>query len=208
MSMEDKRQVIHGIWRDKMHVEPRALELSPPAVRDSYAHIWEPADILRADLCAFPLGLLCVWQESTRGHVVFTHRPSCYRPGPQPWRDTTIESVSYLSLTDLIDNKSVAMLPLLNLLDHILGSEAVAGEPWLSDGGGITVALRDVGRRFLQIHALGYGHDELGAATAHDYFAHTLWLCLQDPRRLNVIDPLVHKLYRGTLMREGFWPSR
>lgn len=204
---DEKQMVLRAIWRDKMHVEPRALELSPRAVRDSFEHIWEPADILMENLRGFPLGALRVWQNSARGHVVFTHRPSSYQTGPQPWRDTSIKSVVHLSLRDLRQSKRNAMLAFLHFLDHLLGSEAAKEEPWLSDGGGITPALREVGSRFLQIHDRGYGHNELGVSTTHDYFAHTLWLYLQDPRRLNVMDPQVYKLYRNTLMREDFWPS-
>lgn len=203
-----KQAVLRALWRDKMHVEPRALELSPRAVRDSFQHVWEPAERLMAQLEPLPLGLLRVWQSTGRGHVVFTHRASCYRPRPQPWRDTALESVCYFSVADLAQGKPGAMLALLNLLDHLLGSGAVEGEPWLSDGAGLTTALREVGVRFAQILTLGYGVEELGATTAHDYFAHTLWLYLRDRRRLNTIDPLVYKLYHRTLMREEFWPAQ
>jgi len=191
-----------------MHVEPRALELSPRAVRDSFEHVWEPANRLMAQLEPFPLGLLRMWQGTERGHVVFTHRASCYRPGPQPWRDATLESVCYFSVADLAQGRPGAMLALLNLFDHLLGSGAMEGEAWLSDGAGVTPALREVGARFVQIHALGYGVEELQATTAHDYFAHTLWLYLRDRCRVNTIDPLVHKLYHRALMREEFWPAQ
>ena len=189
-----------------MHVEMRALELSPPDVRGRFEHIWEPADILITDLVALPEGLLRIWKDSPRGHLVYTHGPSLYRPGPQLWRDSTLESICYVSLGDLCGGKEKAILAVLNLIDHLLGSWAVEGGPWLSDGDGIRAELAEVGRRFLEIHGLGYGHDDMGVRDANDYFAHTLWLYLQDPRRLNVLDPQACKLYRNTLMREGFWP--
>jgi len=206
MSVAEKQRVVRAIWRDKMHVEPRALALSPPVVRSAFEHIWAPAQLLMKDLENLPTGLLRAWRDSQRGHLIFTHRPSLYCPGPQPWRQAMIESVCYLSVADLAQDKRSAMLKLFNLLDHLLGSEARVGEPWLSDGDGISEALREIGTRFVRIHALGYGFPDLGMNTAHDYFAHTLWLYLHDPRRLNVTDPLVFKLYRHALMREGFWP--
>ena len=55
MPTSTKFQVIRALWREKMHVEPRALELAPATVRDSYAHIWEPAELLMAELEALPL---------------------------------------------------------------------------------------------------------------------------------------------------------
>jgi len=204
----EKQRIIRVIWRDKMHVEKRALELSSPGVRGAFEHIWAPAQVVMKDLLELPTGLLRIWQEGERGHLIFTHRPSDYRPGPQPWRQTTIESVCYLSLADLAQDRASAMIQLFSLFDHLLGSGAREGEPWLSDGAGVSEALRGVGARFVRIHSLGYGLGELGVSTAHDYFAHTLWLYLCDPRRLNVIDPPVFRLYRHTLMSEGFWARR
>lgn len=206
MSASQKQSILRAIWREKMHVEPRALDLSPPVVRDAFEHVWQPAELLMKDLEHLPAGMLRTWRDRERGHLVFTHRPSRYRPGPQPWRQATIESVCYLSMTDLARDKRSALLALFNLFDHLLGSGARLGEPWLSDGGGISEGLRQVGARFVRTHSLGYGLPELGVSTAHDYFAHTLWLYLHDPRRLNVLDPLAFKLYRQTLMNEGFWP--
>ena len=206
--MPTRQKVLRAIWRDKTHVEAQALELSPRTVRDRFEHIWAPADIVMAELEAVPLGALRVWRSIARGHLVLTHRESRYQPGPQPWRDAILESVCYLSLTDLHRDRMKAMLAVLNLLDHVLGSKAAEDEPWLSDGGGITAALRQVGRRFLEIQALGYGQGQLGAHTKHDYFAHTFWLCLHDQQRLNVIDPLVHRLYRNTLLRDEFWETK
>lgn len=206
MPPKEKRSVLRSIWRDKMHVEPRALQLAPARIARSYEHIWQPAELLMVELKALPLGLLRLWQQSTRGHLIFTHRPSVYQPGPRSWHETTFEGVCDLSLTDLREDKRRALLAVFNLLDHLLGSDASQGGPWLSDGGGVTPALREVGARFTQIYALGYGREELGAETAHDYLAQTLWLYLHDARRLNVLDPLVYKLYHNTLMNERFWP--
>jgi len=205
MLIEEKRSALRAIWRDKMHVEPRTLQLVPAHIARSYEHIWQPADVLMAEIEVLPLGLLRVWQGSERGHLVFTHRPSGYQPGQQPWRDTSLESVCYLSLADLREDKGRAIRAVFNLLDHLLGSEALEGGLWLSDGNGLTPALREVGARFAKIYALEYGRAELGAKTAHDYLAQTLWLYLHDAGQLNVLDPLVHKLYRNTLMDEGFW---
>lgn len=202
---EEKKRVLRAIWRDKMHVEPTALELSPPDVLSRFAHIWEPFEVLSSDLEAFPLGLLRTWQRSTRGHLIFTHRATRYQPTAHPWRGQMIESVCFLSLSDLCANRKRALLALINLFDHLLGSDAQEGQPWLSDGAGINQALREVSRRFVEVYALGYGKRELGGETARDYLAQTLWAYMYAPQRLNVLDPLVYRLYRHTLMSEDFW---
>lgn len=204
-SHEEKAAVLRALWRDKMHVEPRALELSPPTARDHYAHIWEPAESLMRDLKVFPVGLLRLWTDSPAGHLVFTHRASRYEPGPQPWREGFLESVCYLALRDLLGDKREAMWALFDLLDHLLGSYARADGARFSEGEGVTGALGRLARRFRRVHELGYGHDELGARTAEDYFQRTLWLYLAEPRRLNALEPLAYKLYAHGLMQEAVY---
>ncbi len=204
-SDNDKETILQALWRDRVHVAPRAFELSPPSVQERFDYALQATDVVLDLLCPFPTGLLRLWQDAPRGHVVVTHRPSTYRPGPQPWRDGQLDGVCYLSLGDLDEEKRVAMVTLFHLLDHVWGSQGAVGEPWLSDGGGITGRLERVGERFAKIQALGYGHEALGVSSAHDYFAHALWLYFEARQRLNVLDPLLEKLYRGTLLRENLW---
>ncbi|MCD6520125.1 MAG: hypothetical protein J7M05_09415 [Anaerolineae bacterium] len=203
--MEEKERILRRLWQAKMHVEARALELSPRNVRRRFEHIWQPAELLLQELQALPRGWLAFWQQSPRGHLVFTHRSSRYMPGKQPWREGELDSVCYVGLTDLVQAKELAMYALYHLFDHLLGSGAQEGKGWLSQGEGATEALRQVGQRFSEIYELGYGVEELSAQTPQDYFARTLWLYLQEPRRLSVLAPLVYKLYRHTLFQESFW---
>jgi hypothetical protein len=203
-------RVLRAIWRDKMHVEPTALDLSTRSVRERYPHIWAPADALSRLLAPLPVGLLALWRDAEAGHVVFTHTASRYAPGPQPWRDGVLPSVCYLSVGELLDDPRHALETWLRLLDHLLGSGAQTEEGWFSRGAGLTDPLQEAAQRYVQIEALGYGHQELGAhsgaaAGAGDYFARTLSLYLEDSRALSVLDPPMFKLYRSTLMDEGFW---
>lgn len=208
MPKMDKEGVLRALWRDKMHVEPRALELAPTAVRRSYQHIFEPMELILAGLRAFPHGLLRLWWSCPRGHAVFTHRPSHYAPGPQPWRDGTLHSVAYVSVVALRQDPPAAWRALLELIDHLLGGNCDEGQPRFSEGSGISPDLEEAARRFADIAALQYAAEPLGAAGASDYFAHTLWLYLQDPRRLSVLDPLAYRLYHATLLAESFWASQ
>lgn len=200
-----QNKLLRAIWRTKIHTEPDAIEASPLAARHAYQSIWQPSARLIETLDALPNGLLARWADSERGHVVLTHRPSAYRPGKQSWRQDTLESICYLGLDDLIHLNVCPALPLFYLIDHLLGSDCMEKGGWLSDGMGIDESLRAVGERFVAIERLAYGHEELGARCRHDYFAHTLWLALHDRRRLNVLDPLVEKLYASTLLDAHFW---
>ena len=205
VSEEDQGRALGAIWRDKMHVEPTALELSPPAIRGSFEHIWQPAVCWIEALRVFPWGLLDLWRRLPRGHLVFTHRQTSYRPGAQPWRDGELESVCYLSLTDLVADRRRAMMAQVGLFDHLLGSGAVVGGGWFSEGQGLNQVLTEVAGRYVAVHRLGYGGEELGAEGPREYFARGLIAFLQEPRRLNVIDPQLHKLFQTTIMSAAFW---
>jgi len=203
----DKRRILRAIWRDKMHVDKEALDLSSAAVRQAYEHIWAPADQLMAQLCYLPAGLLSLWQASARGHLVFSHRPSSYLPGPQPWRDRSLDGICTLCLAELVRDEPTPWWALYRLFDHLMGSDGDDGGLWLSDGAGITPELAAVGQRFQRIQQLGYGHEELDVSSTHGYFARTLHLYRREPRRLNVLDPQVERLYRSTLMQEKWWAT-
>lgn len=203
--MVENERLLHSIWRAKIHVEPHALDLAPAIVRQRFEHIWQPAEVFLRELASFPVGLLHIWEASQRGHIVFTHSDSTYRAGPQPWRQGALESVCYLSVIDWAQDRTPAWLAFIQMLDHLLGSDAQEGAPRFSEGGGATSALRDAAARFASIHQLNYGHRELGVSAASDYFACTFWLFMNEPQRLNTLDPLVHKLYHQTLFNPEFW---
>jgi len=208
MPMTDREGLLRALWRDKIHVEPRALELAPAAVRRSYQHVFQPTELVLEGFRAFPQGLLRLWWSCPRGHAVLTHRPSHYAAGPQPWRDGTLTSVAYVSIVELRQDPFAAWQALLELVDHLLGGACDERRPRFSQGAGITPEVAEVAQRFVDIAALRYAADALGAATASDYLVRTLWLYLHDPRRLNVLDPLAHRLYHGTLLAESFWANQ
>jgi len=206
--MDSTDAVLRALWRDKMHVEPATLDLVPPSIRASYDHIWHPAQVLMAELRPLPLGLLGFWRDSPAGHLVFTHRPSCYRPGPQPWRDASLYGLCELSIIELREDPSHVMRVLFSLFDHLLGSEGLNEGAWLSDGAGATAPLRRLGVRLLHIYNLGHWQGAFPVRDPHAYLAYTWWLYLHDPRRLNAADPLMYKLLATTLMSQRFWAVR
>lgn len=216
MPTMDKEGLLRALWRDKMHVEARALELAPAAVRRSYEHAFHPTELVLEGLRAFPEGLLRLWWTCPRGHLVFTHLPSRYAPGPQPWRDDTLTAVAYVSIVELRQDPPAVWRALLELVDHLLGGACDEARPRFSQGAGITPQLAEVAQRFTEIAALGYAARDLGAEDAAqdaaqdaaEYLTRTLWLYLREPRRLNVLDPLAYRLYHGTLMAEDFWAGQ
>lgn len=205
--------VLRALWRERMHVEPRLLEALPSNIARRLEHIWEPTEILLADLRRFPLGLLRFWQASGRGHIVFTAEgPFTYQSGPQSWqarRDGPMYAWEGLCLLSAaaakLGERPAAWLPLLQFFDHLLGSRAEKDGGWFSAGCGPNAPLLRAAERFVELEALHYGHEALGVESPADYFAHTLWLRAVDRARLNVLDPLLCKLYDTTLFDSAFW---
>jgi hypothetical protein len=208
MPTMDKEGVLRALWRDKMHVEPRALEMAPAAIQRSYEHAFHPTELVLEGLRALPVGLLRLWWACPRGHAVYTHLPSRYAPGPQPWREGTLTSVAYVSIVELRRDPRAAWRALLELVDHLLGGACDEARPRFSQGAGITPELAEAARRFTSISELGYAAESLRTSDAADYWVQTLWLYLQEPLRLNVLDPLVYRLYHSALMDDSFWAGQ
>ncbi len=197
---ETRSGLLRALKRERLHVERRALALSPPQVRRRYAHAWAPADLLLAGLAAWPAGLLAFWLAAPAGHIVFSASPSAYLPGALPWPDGPLPAVARLALADLLDDGRPALLVVAQLVDHLLGSRCGEGGPRLSDGAGATPALRAVADQLPSLAGLGYGPTE-----PHAYFAWAFagyWL---DRRALNTADPPVERLLRTTVCSETFW---
>jgi len=198
--MPDTRtSLLRRLKRERLHVEPGALEASPPRVQRRFAHAWAPADLLLEWLAAWPAGLIAYWLAAPAGHVVLSAQPSAYLPAGLPWRGGGLPAAVRVSLGDLLDARP-ALEAVAQMVDHLLGSLGDPDGPRLSDGAGATPALRDVARRLAELVALGYGPTE-----PHTYFAWAFagyWL---DRQALNSADPLAERLLRTTLCSDRFW---
>jgi hypothetical protein len=138
---------------------------------------------------------------------MITHLPSHYEPGEQAFRRLRLRNVAFVRLSELAEGSLEAMVPLGHMLDHLLGSGGTVDGLWLSNGGGISPALRQVGGRVRELFPLGYGFDEAACCDARSYFARSLALYLHDRRALNVADPQIERLLRTTVFSGSFWRS-
>jgi hypothetical protein len=159
-------------------------------------------------LRALPTGLVSVWLNQPNGHVVITHLPSRYEPGEQLLKRQLLRNVAYVGMSDLAQDSLEALVPVGHLLDHLLGSGGAADGPWLSEGGGVNAALRELAEEVVELFPLGYGFDEAACRDARSYFARCFALYFHNRRALNVADPLMEKLMRTSLLSETFWRSR
>ena len=189
----------------RLHITPDALDLSPAATRRRYPHIFAPLDELLTLLRPLPPGLLNLWLQCPRGHVLLSHLETAYREGKHELKTSTIEAVAYVRVADLSQDRKRALQVVAQLLDHLMGSSCEPDGPRLSDGVGVVPRLANVGRRLAECIDLGYLAPAGKKKPARDYFAIAFADYLVDPRRMNVLDPLTHKLLHRSLMSESFW---
>jgi hypothetical protein len=190
---------------ERMHVAPRALDLSPPEAQRCFAHVWAPLEELSSRLKKLPTGLMRFWLQQPTGHVLITHLASCYEPGEHLLKHDALWNVAYVATLDLAQGSLEALVPVAHLLDHLLGNAGADEGLWLSQGGGVSPALQEVGARVAELFPLGHGFDAQARADERAYFARSLALYWHDRRALNAADPLLERLLRTTLCADTFW---
>ncbi len=190
---------------ERLHVAPRALDLSPPEAQRCFASVWAPLEVLSLRLKGLPTGLVRFWLRQPAGHVVVTHLTSRYEPGEHLLKHDVLCNVAYVGLPDLAQGSPDALVPVGHLLDHLLGNAGAGQGLWLSAGGGTSPALQEVGTRVAELFPLGHGFDAQARADVRAYFARSLALYWHDRRALNAADPLLERLLRTTLCADAFW---
>jgi len=200
-------QALARLKMERMHVAPRALDLSPPEAQRRFAHVWAPLDELSLRLRGLPVGLVHLWLQQSTGHVVITHLASRYEPGEHRLKQQVLCNVAYVGISDLAQGSWEALVPVAHWLDHLLGMAGAGVGPWLSEGGGVSPALRQVGARVAELFPLGHGFDAQACTDVRAYFARSLALYWHNRRALNAADPLLERLLRTTLCADAFWRS-
>ena len=198
-------QALETLKANRIHVAPRALELSPQAAQRRFAAVWAPLEELVQRLRPVPPGLVRFWLERPSGHVVITHSPSRYQPGSQLLKRHVLDNVAFVSVADLAREGLEALVPVGHLLDHLLGNGGDAGGPWLSEGGGCTDGLRAVGGRVAELFPLGHALDAAAGASPRAYWARSVAQYLSNRNALNLADPLMERLLRSTVFAGAFW---
>jgi len=200
-------QALARLKMERMHVAPRALDLSPAEVQRRFAHVWAPVEDLSSRLHGLPTGLVRFWLQQPTGHVVITHLASRYEPGEHRLKHQVLHNVAYVGISDLARGSLEALVPVGHLLDHLLGNAGAEAGSWLSERGGASPALQEVGTRVAELFPLGHGFDAQAGTDARTYFARSLALYWHDRGALNVADPLLERLLRTTLCADAFWRS-
>ncbi len=196
----DKTALLRRMWRQLIHTDPAATANS-----GDWQSIWEPSERLLAHLGRLPAGLLAFWLESGHGHIVIGTAPSAYAAGEQVWRERRYEGLCMLSSADLATGAAAMWRALFACCDHLLGSGGAPGGANFSAGAGATPRLQAVARRFQVAVQLGYAAELLSANDPQAYLCGAWQLYLDDPARLNVVDPQTYRLLHDSLMSDAFW---
>ncbi len=192
------RQLIAG----KMGVERELWHRVRPASHH-FDSQWAPVERWAEHLRRLPAGMLAFLARHRHGRLLVSHR-TAYIPGEI---EIAGQTHTHICLCDIrqLDTPFAGIWVVAQLLDHLLGCDGEPDSPWLSDGGGTTPALRELGRRIQELYALGYGVDEESRQHPRQYFVRSLAWYVTDRRALNVADPAVERLLKTTLMDEHFW---
>jgi len=201
----DQSEVLRALTRSKLHIAPGTLAQASGAIGDCFASPWAPVEELGRQLQGFGIGLLRYWAVQERGHVLIGPSDHGYLPGQQQWGRRQLDGVAFVSVVDLARASRRPLALVAHMLDHLLGCAGTVDGPWLSDGGGTTAGLREVGQRVRELHRLGYGRSQEAQRDVHEYFAEALVDCCLDRRALNVADPQMEGLLSRTLLNEAFW---
>ncbi len=166
---------------------------------------WAPVERWAQHLGNLPAGLLSFLAGHPHGHLLVSDR-TAYIPG-----EVRIggQAYSHVCLCDIrqLQTPFAGIYVVAQLLDHLLGCDGEGVGRWLSEGGGITPALTELGRRIRELYELGYGMDEECRLSPRQYFARSLAWYVTDRRALNVADPAVERLLQHSMMDERFWHS-
>jgi len=203
---KSNQRVLDRIRVDRVHTAAQALELSSAAARSHFAHLWSPAEWVLRSLRLLPAGLQRYWLLQAGGHIVITHEPSQHVAGESVFNHQVLHNVAKVSAGDLVEAPLDAWASVGGMLDRLLGDTEPGHGLWLSDdGGGATTGLRNVGLRIQQLFELGYAFDDEAARHRRAYLARSLALYLIDRHHLNLRDPAMEKLLRGTILSNAFW---
>jgi len=202
--MDKLRRELNNIWQYRVHISPDSLEGLPISFQRQHS-VWDLAQAFMEVLAPLPERLLRWWLTLPRGHIIIQQGESRYAPGIQTWRSGQYESVLYVSAFQAAAEKQGSFLLVVQLLDSLLGSGARETNALFSGGCGATPELNSAAMHFARLAELGYGSEKLGTASAEDYLARTLYLACTLPQELNILNPLLLKLYRQSLLSETFW---
>jgi len=175
----------------KISVAPGVLRRVPAAIARRYAHDWAPAEALAAHLDRWPAGLLRFLATQPRGRVVIDEQTVYVPNAGEPYYN-----VVHVALADL-DTPVECLSVVASWLDHLSGCAGAPAGLWLSDGGGTTAELANLGRRICRLYDLGYAVDEESRRNRHAYFARSLAWYGVDRRRLNVADPQMERIIKS-----------
>lgn len=200
-------QALARLKVERMHVAPRVLDLSSQQVQRRFPHVWAPLEELSSRLKGLPTGLVRFWLQQPTGHVVITHLASRYEPGEHQLKHHVLCNVAYVGISDLAQGSLEVLVSIGHWLDHLLGSAGAEEGLWLSQGGGASPVLQEVGAHVAELFPLGHGFDAQACTDPRTYFARSLALYWHDRRALNAADPLLERLLRTTLCADAFWRS-
>jgi hypothetical protein len=201
----------------------RRKKLYPSTAALQLAGLWfpgpNPTQALRRALdqvVAFlPAGLLERFVTHPAGYVIVVPqvppglppRTSCYLEGEVPIEGQVFRNVACVLGQDLGWGSGVAQHELTHLLDHLLGSDGQPEGICLSEGGGVTPALRELGRQLQVLYQDRPPGDYRDWIGPRGYLARAAQCYCVRPAALQEEDPAMYHFLDDVLLAEAFWQA-
>jgi len=161
--------------------------------------------ILLAHFVAHPAGYVLVVPHVPAG---LRPRRSCYVEGDLYVEGRIFRNAVFLLGADLAGGWGVGPHEVAHLLDHLLGSDGRPEGVYLSEGGGTTPFLRELGRELQTLYRSrpsgGY-RDWIGP---RGYLARSVQMYAAQPEELRSQDPAMYGFLDEVLLSEAFWKDK
>lgn len=201
--------------RKKLYPTTRALWL---------AGLWFPGpDPIRAlrkaldeVLFFLPLPLLVHLVTHTAGYVlVVPHVPaglrprkSCYVEGDVYVEGRTFRNTVFLLGADLAGGWGVGQHEVAHLLDHLLGSDGRPEGVYLSEGGGTTPFLQELGQELYRLYLNRPPDGYRAWIGPRGYLARSVQGYVARPEELRGQDPAMYRFLDEVFLSEAFWKDK
>ncbi len=163
-----------------------------------------------------PSPLLASFVTHTAGYVlVVPHVPtglrprrSCYVEGDVYVEGRTFPNAVFLLGVDLAGGRGVGQHEVAHLLDHLLGSDGRPEGAYLSEGGGTTPFLQELGRELYSLYLKRPAGGYRAWIGPRGYLARSVQAYVTRPEELRNEDPAMYGFLDGVLLSEAFWKDK
>jgi hypothetical protein len=197
-----KQKLLNTVLRYKVLLEPG---IAAPEASAEAQTPWHLRRLVERNIAQLPAPALSLLVCCPRGYVAVTGGAPRYEPGVERLGTRQVQAVASLPWRALAARDPRGLVPLAQLIDHLLGSFCAMPEGFLSAGHALSPSWLEVTEALRVGLSLGYHELPASERTPSHYFWWACSLFFTNRRRLGTVDPIAYRLLRSTLFAEAFW---